>query len=276
MNYKNCTHYNEIVRVLSENGSLDYVNFELEETKGCECEVDENSVCELWVTLAFVNDMAPQLGIDHAEQTIANLDTRMEKIATKLVINVGNKFERVEETETISETNIDSQLFAALPEEKQKLLEQLAQIGDVIYIKSNLSQRELIVKAISEMDIDSLEILVENQLRNDIREAFIEKIKLEFKKFKENEDTHLIAYSGKCNAATCNNYRNTGYSFTGNVNNTFYDLIFEKKNGVCKDICKCYSFKIDDDIVNKVKLEAERKESKSYNFTEEDLDNLPF
>lgn len=126
------------------------------------------------------------------------------------------------------------------------------------------------------MDIDSLEILVENQLRSDIREAFIEKIKLEFKNFKENEDTHLIAYSGKCNAATCNNYRNTGYSFTGNVNNTFYDLIFEKENGVCKDICKCYSFKIDDDIVNKVKLEAERKESKSYNFTEEDLDNLPF
>ena len=276
MNYKNCTHYNEIVRVLSENGSLDYVNFELEETKGCECEVDENSVCELWVTLAFVNDMAPQLGIDHAEQTIANLDTRMEKIATKLVINVGNKFERVEETETISETNIDSQLFAALPEEKQKLLEQLAQIGDVIYIKSNLSQRELIVKAISEMDIDSLEILVENQLRNDIREAFIEKIKLEFKKFKENEDTHLIAYSGKCNAATCNNYRNTGYSFTGNVSNTFYNLIFEEENGECEDICKCFVFKVDDATINKARKVANKKQIESYRFTEEDLDNLPF
>ena len=100
MNYKNCKHYNEVVRVLSENGSLEDVNFKLEETKGCECERIEDSVCELWVTLAFAHDMAPQLGIEHAEQTIANLDKRMKEIATMMVSNVGNKPESIEETET--------------------------------------------------------------------------------------------------------------------------------------------------------------------------------
>ena len=176
MNYKNCKHYNEVVRVLSENGSLEDVNFKLEETKGCECERIEDSVCELWVTLAFAHDMAPQLGIEHAEQTIANLDKRMKEIATMMVTNVGNKPESIEETETISETNIDSQLFAALPEEKQKLIEQLLEMGDVTFIKSDSSRNELIVKAISEMDLEQLEILTENYLSEYKREEFLKYI----------------------------------------------------------------------------------------------------
>ena len=189
MNYKNCKHYNEVVRVLSENLSLDDINFKLEETKGCECERIEDSVCELWVTLAFAHDMAPQLGIEHAEQTIANLNTRMKEIATRLVTNVGNKPESIEETETISETNIDSQLFAALPEEKQKLIEQLLEMGDVRFVKSDASRNKLIVKAISEMDIELLETLVENQLRNDKKKEFIEKIKEKLNNFTKRQST---------------------------------------------------------------------------------------
>ena len=272
MNYKNCKHYNEVVRVLSENGSLEDVNFKLEETKGCECERIEDSVCELWVTLAFAHDMAPQLGIEHAEQTIANLNTRMKEIATRLVTNVGNKPESIEETETISETNIDSQLFAALPEEKQKLIEQLLEMGDVTFIKSDSSRNELIVKAISEMDLEQLEILTENYLSKYKREEFLKYIKSKFNKFKENNDTHLIAHSGSCKASWCHNKGAIGYTFIGNNSSTYCNIIFEQENGVCTDICKCNSFKVDDIFINK----AREKELDSYRFTDEELDDLPF
>jgi hypothetical protein len=271
MNYKNCKHYNEIVRVLSENLSLEDVNFKLEETKGCECKVDEDSVCELWVTLAFAHDMAPKLGIEHAEQTIANLDTRMKEIATRLVTNIDNKPESVEETETISETNIDSQLFAALPEEKQKLIEQLLEMGDVTFIKSDSSRNELIVKAISEMDLEQLEILTENYLSKYKREEFLKYIKSKFNKFTENNDTHLIARSGSCSGYDCN-IGSSGYTFIGNNSNTYCNIIFENENGICKDICKCHSFKVDDIFINK----ARKKELDSHNFTDEELDDLPF
>lgn len=276
MNYKNCNHYNEVLRVLSENVSLEDVNFKLEETKGCECERIEDSVCELWVTLAFVHDMAPQLGIEHAEQTIANLDTRMKEIATKLVINVGNKLESVEETETISETNIDSQLFAALPEEKKQLIEQLLELGDVTFVKSDSSRNELIVKAISEMDSEALKLLLDIIPDFDEKEEFLAEANLEFKKFKENKDTHLIAHSGKCRGSHCDNFCSKGYSFTGNVSKTYYNVVFEIENGECKGICECSQFDVDDTIINEARKESKKKEFDSYEFTDSDLEDLPF
>ncbi len=271
MNYKNCTNYNEVVRVLSENGSLEDVNFKLEDNIGCECKTEGDSVCELWVTLAFANDMAPQLGIEHAEQTIANLDKRMKEITTMMVSNVGYKPESVEEIETISETNIDSQLFVALPDEKRKLIEQLMEMGDVRFVKSDASRNKLIVKAISEMDLEQLEILTENYLSEYKREEFLKYIKSKFNKFKENNDTQLIAQSGSCSASDCN-IGTSGYTFIGNNSNTNCDIIFEQENGVCTDICKCNSFKVDDIFINK----AREKKLDSYNFTDEELDDLPF
>ena len=155
--------------------------------------------------------------------------------------------------------------------EQKILIEQLLEMGDVRFVKSDASRNKLIVKAISEMDIELLETLVENQLRNDKKKEFIEKIKLKFNKFIENNDTHLIAHSGSCNAYHCN-IGASGYTFIGNNSKTYCDIIFENENGVCTDICKCNSFKVDDIFINK----ARKKELDSYNFTDEDLDDLPF
>lgn len=277
MNYKNCTHYNEIVRVLSENGSLEDINFKIEETKGCECEKNEDSVCELWVTLAFAHDMAPQLGIAHAAQTIENLDNRMKEIATKLVMNVGNKQESIEETEeTISETNIDSQLFAALPEEKQQLIEQLLEMGDVTFVESDANRNQRIVKAISTMDIEQLKDLTKDYLSKEDRKDFLKLIRKQFSEFKEKNDTLLIAYSGSCGASWCDNYGTSGYSFAGNNSNTFADLVFATANKECRDICKCYGFDIDDPFINRIRNNERIKLAEKYNFTDEELDSLPF
>lgn len=160
--------------------------------------------------------------------------------------------------------------------EQQKLLKKLAELGDVTCFKSDLSKEELIVKAISEMDIETLEILFENISNFDEKEEFLVEIESEFEKFKENKDTQLIAYSGKCGGSFCGNLGSNGYSFTGNISNTFYNLVFEKENGKCKGICKCYSFKVNNKIINKTREEAEKIKFDSYGFTQSELEDLPF
>ena len=155
--------------------------------------------------------------------------------------------------------------------EQKILIEQLLEMGDVRFVKSDASRNELIVKAISEMDLEQLEILTENYLSQDKIEEFLKYIKSKFNKFKENNDTHLIAHSGTCNAYDCN-IGASGYTFIGNNSNTYCNIIFENENGVCTDICKCNSFKVDDIFINK----ARKKELDSHNFTDEDLDDLPF
>lgn len=160
--------------------------------------------------------------------------------------------------------------------EQLKLLKKLAELGDVTYLKSSLSKEELIVKAISEMDFETLEILFENISNFDEKKGFLVEINSEFKKFKENKDTQLIAYSGKCGGSFCGNLGSNGYSFTGNISNTFYNLVFEKENGKCKGVCKCYKFNVDDEIINKARLEAEKIKFDSYGFTQSELEDLPF
>jgi hypothetical protein len=88
--------------------------------------------------------------------------------------------------------------------EQKILIEQLAEMGDVTFIKSDSSRNELIVKAISAMNLKQLEILTENYLSQDKREEFLKDIQSKFNKFIENNDTHLIAHSGSCNAYSCN------------------------------------------------------------------------
>lgn len=272
MNYKNCKHYNEVVRVLVENLSLDDVNFEIGETEGCECKTDEHSVCELWVNFSFAHDLAPQLGIEHAEQTITNLDTRIKEIATVLVSSVASKPEIIEESEYLPEPKIDNQWYESLTPEQKNIIDELNELDNTSTTECKTSQQKLIVEAISKMDIDNLEILVQNNLADDKKEEFLENIQSEFKKFKENNDTHLIAHSGICGGSWCGNYGSRGYSFTGNNSNTFYNLVFEEENG----ICKCYKLNIDDSAINEAREDAERKDFDSYDFTQSELDDLPF
>ena len=136
--------------------------------------------------------------------------------------------------------------------EQKILIEQLLEMGDVTFIKSDSSCNELIVKAISEMDLEQLEILTENYLSQSKREDFLKVIKSKFNKLIENNDTHLIAHSGSCNAYQCN-IGASGYTFIGNNSKTYCDIIFENENGVCTDICKCHSFKVDDIFINKAR-----------------------
>jgi hypothetical protein len=90
MNYKECPHYDEMLRVLSEGSDFEDISFEIDEIHNCKgC--SENGVCELWVTLIFVEDMKPQMNISDAKVTIENLNEQMSKIVRQLVSNSKSK-----------------------------------------------------------------------------------------------------------------------------------------------------------------------------------------
>lgn len=275
MNYNNCKHYNEIVRVLSENGSLDNVNFKLEEIEGCECKLNEDSICELWCSLVFADDMMPQLGIENAKQTIALLESRTKEISLNIAASSKEPNDSVEE-DLIPRVEKDKLGLTNLSLDEQNIQAQLSEIGPSRYSKSYLSTREQIVKAISEMDIETLEPLVEKKLTPTNKRKFISDIEEEFNKFKSTKDTHLIAYAGKCDRNYCHNYCTNGYSFTGNTSKNFLNLVFKEKHSGYLEICKCNDFNVDDVLINKVRRDERQKELDLHEFNNSDIDDLPF
>ena len=84
--YRDCKHYEEIVMVLAENKDLEDISFEINEIQNCKhCNATEGGVCSLWIGLAFVQNMRPQMSIPEARLTIDNLDQELGKIAMELL-----------------------------------------------------------------------------------------------------------------------------------------------------------------------------------------------
>ena len=190
----------------------------------------------------------------------------------------GNNSDIIEESNLVPSNELISKAnwYKELPIDKQKLIDQLALIGDVKYIRNEDYILKEIVNAISKMNIDSLEKHLKSISNFEEQEEFLTKINLQFQKFKENNDTFLIPYSGKCSGKSCDNYGNKGQSFTGNISNAFFNVVIEKENNECVGLCRCYKFTVDDEILNKTRLEADIEKMKEYNFTDFDIDNLPF
>lgn len=72
-----------------------------------------------------------------------------------------------------------------------------------------------------------------------VKDVFIEKLDTVFTKFKDNGDTHLLAFKGVCNSTTCSNKGCFGYSFIGNNSKQHIDLIFDELSDDIKDIYQC-------------------------------------
>ncbi len=90
MNYKICPHYNEMVNVLAEGKELDDISFKLEDIEGCdECGKDEQGVCNLWISLTFVEDMKSQVGVEAAKVTIDTLDEQFSKVVQAMLFSMG-------------------------------------------------------------------------------------------------------------------------------------------------------------------------------------------
>lgn len=88
MDYKECSHYFEILKMLSQGRDFEDISFEIDDIKNCKECCETNGVCELWITLSFVENMKPQMNISDAKVTIDNLDEQMSKIVLQLARNV--------------------------------------------------------------------------------------------------------------------------------------------------------------------------------------------
>ncbi|MGL2963894.1 hypothetical protein ACSVH2_08770 [Flavobacterium sp. RSB2_4_14] len=135
--------------------------------------------------------------------------------------------------------------------EQQKLIQQLLQMGDV-----NLFNRkkETVVKAITEMDMVSLELILDENLtyQDASKEMFLNKLKEIFDELKKSNDT-LQSHSGKCGSKECSNHNKNGMLFCGRNSGKHFNVIIEEdENENVMDLYYCNAFKCNfEDKANK-------------------------
>ena len=149
--------------------------------------------------------------------------------------------------------------------EKKKLLEQLAQMGEVVLITNGnrvhlnengtaalKTQADAVLYFLQLLDIDMVSCVLEDKrtYQNFAKPFFIKKLEDALDEFIEAGDTYLNRYKGSCNSKSCN-YKCKGYSFVGNNPGNYFDLIIDVKDGVVNDIYECFSFKCEDEGIHK-------------------------
>lgn len=87
MSYKQCLHYDEIFKILSENRDLEDISFEIDDVQNCNLcySKEESRVCELWLGLLTVEDLKPQLDIIAPKVTIDTLDEQFNQVLLQLI-----------------------------------------------------------------------------------------------------------------------------------------------------------------------------------------------
>jgi hypothetical protein len=152
--------------------------------------------------------------------------------------------------------------------EQKKLIQQLLHLGDV---KVFNRKKETIVKAITAMDLDSLELILDESLtyQDATKEMFLSKLEAIFDEFKNSKDT-LQSHSGKCGSKDCSNHNKNGMLFCSRNSGKHFNLIIEEdENENVKDLYYCNVFKcnFEDKVNNKGKsLEIIVYEDEKVNF----------
>ena len=125
--------------------------------------------------------------------------------------------------------------------EQLKLINKLSKIVDVTIIQKGI---ESLRKAISSMDIEALELILEDDVsyQETTKTIFLNKLNELFLEFKK-EDSKLIPYKGKCISEECSNKNMNGISFVGNNSGRFINLIVDhNENFTISDIFTCHIF----------------------------------
>lgn len=87
MNFEECPHYDEMLKVLSEGRYFEDISFEIDEINNCK-KCAETGVCGLWVALAFVENIKLPMNISDAKVTIDTLEEQMKKIVLQLLNDI--------------------------------------------------------------------------------------------------------------------------------------------------------------------------------------------
>ena len=149
--------------------------------------------------------------------------------------------------------------------EQKELIKQLAEMGEVVLITNRnrvhlnengtaalKTQADAVLYFLQLLDIDMVSCVLEDKrtYQNFAKPLFIKKLEDALDEFIEAGDTYLNRYKGLCNSKSCN-YKCKGYSFVGNNSGNYFDLIIDVNDGVVNDIYECFSFKCEDEGVNK-------------------------
>jgi hypothetical protein len=149
---------------------------------------------------------------------------------------------------------------------QQNILKQLAQMGEVVYVKKDGSrvllneegavplatQADAVMYFLQRLDVDMLKLVLEEATYQDFdKRTFLRKLSYTLESFLEKGDTYLNVYPGTCVSTACDNASCLGYSFIGNKTANYMDLIFDVKADKVKDIYECFHFMNSDDGVIK-------------------------
>ena len=152
--------------------------------------------------------------------------------------------------------------------EQLKLIQQLAELGDVTIVKRGTSS---LINAISEMDCKAIELILEDNVsyQDTTKSIFLQKLKEVFTDF-QKEDNKLIPYEGKCNSDKCTNKNKRGIAFVGNKSGRYINFIIEQnEDSTVKDIYTCSVFCTNENVIdeNKRKLDISVYNDEKVNFT---------
>jgi len=152
--------------------------------------------------------------------------------------------------------------------EQLKLIQQLAELGDVTIVKRGISG---LINAISEMDCKAIELILEDNVsyQDTTKIIFLQKLKEVFADF-QKEDNKLIPYEGKCISDKCTNKNKKGIAFVGNKSGRYINFIIEQnEDSTVKDIYTCSGFFTNENVIdeNKRKLDISVYNDEKVNFT---------
>ena len=136
--------------------------------------------------------------------------------------------------------------------EQLKLIQQLAELGDVTIVKRDISG---LINAISEMDCKAIELILEDNVsyQDTTKIIFLQKLKEVFADF-QKEDNKLIPYEGKCISDKCTNKNKKGIAFVGNKSGRYINFIIEQnEDRTVKDIYTCSVFCTNENVINENK-----------------------
>ena len=134
---------------------------------------------------------------------------------------------------------------------KRKLIQQLAEIGEVTFVKKAENQLEAFAHYFSKLDVYGLENVLSNQNNYDgiSKQEYLELIEKHFVSFKENGIHSLKVISGVCDGCEkgC-----SGFTFLDEKDGFFMDFMFKMKDSEIVNFMECYNLKNHGEVPNKL------------------------
>lgn len=150
--------------------------------------------------------------------------------------------------------------------EQKDILNQLAQMGEVVYVKKDGSrivlnemgsiplqtQADAVLYFFQRMDISMLKMVLDDahKYQDFEKKVFLKKLDYAFDDLLQAGNTYLNRYEGFCNSEECN-FKCKGYSFVGNVTKDYMDFIFDIRDQRVYDLYECSQFVCTSDSILK-------------------------